>query len=357
MPVPGDPARLALELAALGWHILPLSATTKRPLGNCPACRSQRGAPGHLPCTCPCLAAGSWCHGVRAVSTDPARITAWWRREPAAVPGVAAGPSGLVLVDIDAHGAPLPPNLATGLLPGINLTGEPIPASAWADPTRFRDGRDTLTLLARVRGGARPWPPGSEHQPVTVTTPSGGVHLWYQAPAYGLRQALSDPGGRYGLAWQVDLKAGWSYGLAPGAATTAGTYRLRQGDPARPGHMPGWLAAEIQRVTAPRAAPRWPQAPSAGGGRGPAAYLAAVITRGAARLASMTDGRQRALSALAYHVGGLLGWSGADAGEVAGQLVDAGTASGLSASLAARIVRRAMANGIERPVSPPGSAT
>jgi len=232
MPTIGDPTRLALQLAALGWHILPLSAASKRPLGNCPACRAQPGTPGHLAHGCPCLAADGWCHGVRAASTDPARITAWWQREPAAVPGVAAGPSGLVLVDIDAHSVALPTRLVTGLLPGIDLGAEPIPASEWADAVRFRDGRDTLTLLARLRGGTRPWPAGPEHQPVTATTPSGGVHLWYQAPADGLRQALSDPKGRYGLAWQVDLKAGWSYGVAPGASTTTGTYRLRGGDPA-----------------------------------------------------------------------------------------------------------------------------
>src|SRR6266536_6002092 len=72
MPVSGDPVRLALELAALGWHILPLSATSKRPLSNCPACRTQHGTPGHLPEACPCLAGGGWCHGVRAATTDPA---------------------------------------------------------------------------------------------------------------------------------------------------------------------------------------------------------------------------------------------------------------------------------------------
>ena len=37
MPASSDPARLALDLAALGWHILPLSPVSKRPLGNCPA--------------------------------------------------------------------------------------------------------------------------------------------------------------------------------------------------------------------------------------------------------------------------------------------------------------------------------
>src|SRR5205085_6929867 len=91
MPTIGNPARLALKLAALGWHILPLSAASKRPLSNCPACRTQPGASGHHAHSCPCLAHGGWCHGVRAATTDPARITTWWQREAAAVPGIAAG--------------------------------------------------------------------------------------------------------------------------------------------------------------------------------------------------------------------------------------------------------------------------
>jgi hypothetical protein len=263
----------------------------------------------------------------------------------------------LVLVDIDAHGGQLPPALATGLLPGIDLGAEPIPHSAWENPARFRDGRDSLTLLARLRGGPRPWPSGPEHQPVIAATPSGGTHLWYQAPANGLRQALADPQGRYGLAWQVDIKAGWSYGIAPGAVTAVGTYRLRSGDSKRPGRMPAWLAAEVQRVSGPRppSLPADSTSPGLPGGSGPAAYLTTVVTRGAARLAAMTDGRQRALSALAYQAGGLLRWSGLDGDQVTGQLIDAGTASGLSPSLAERAVRRAFANGIARPLTSPRS--
>ena len=356
MPASSDPARLALGLAALGWHILPLSPVSKRPLANCPACRPQHGIPAHLAHACPCLAAGGWCHGVRAATTDPGRITTWWQREPRAVPGVAAGPSGLVLVDIDAHTAQLPPRLATGLLPGIDLTAEPIPREAWDDPASFRDGRDTLTLLARLRGASCPWPPGPEHQPVAVATPSAGTHLWYQAPAPNLRQALADPAGRYGLAWQIDLKAGWSYGIAPGATTTAGTYRLRGGDPASPGRMPSWLAREVIRVTT--TAPRQPVTPPPfpqPTGPGPAAYLTTVITRGANQLAVLTDGRKRSLSALAYHAGGLLRWAGADQDHVAGQLIDAGTAAGLTPRDATRIVHRAITNGISRPVAQPGS--
>ena len=352
MPVSSDPVRLALGLAALGWHILPLSPASKRPLANCPACRPRHGLPAHLAHECPCLDVGGWCHGVRAVTTDPARITTWWQREPRAIPGAAAGPSGLVLIDIDAHGGPPPPTLATGLLPGIDLAAEPIPRDAWDDPARFRDGRDTLALLASLRGGLRPWPGGPEHQPVTAVTPSGGAHLWYRAPALNLRQALADPHGRYGLAWQIDLKAGWSYGIAPGATT----YRICGGDPAQPGRMPTWLAREVLRVTT--AAPRQPVTPPplpSAAGTGPAAYLATVIGRGAAQLAALTDGRKRALSALAYHAGGLLQWSGADPDHITAQLIDAGTTAGLRPGDSARIVHRAITNGISRPVAQPDS--
>jgi hypothetical protein len=354
MPALSDPARRALELAALGWHVLPLSPTSKRPLGNCLACRGQRGAPGHLARACPCLADGGWCHGVRAATTDPARITSWWQREAAAVPGVAAGPSGLVLVDIDAHGGQPPPRLVTGLLPGIDLAAEPIPHSAWDNPARFRDGRDTLTLLAWLRGGPHPWPGGLEHQPVIAATPSGGVHLWYQAPADGLRQTLSDPKGRYGLAWQVDIKAGWSYGIAPGAVTSKGAYLLRSG-PARPGRMPAWLAREVIRVATSAPPPlAIPPPPPRPGGVGPAAYITTVIGRGAAQLAAMDDGRKRALSALAYHAGGLLAWSGLPREHMARQLTDAGVAAGLRPGVSVRIVSRAIANGEARPIGPPG---
>ena len=173
------------------------------------------------------------------------------------------------------------------------------------------------------------------------------------APAPKLRQALSDPHGRYGLAWQIDLKAGWSYGIAPGAATTAGPYPVRGGDPTRPGRMPAWLAHEVIRVTT--AAPRQPATPPlpSPGGPGPAAYLATVIGRGAVQLAALTDGRKRALSALGYHAGGLLAWSGADRGHITGQLIDAGTAAGLGPGIATRIVNRAITNGIDRPVRQP----
>ena len=356
-PVTSAPPGLAiaLDLAAAGWHVLPLSPG-KRPLANCPACASD---PGHAIERCPCPPAGRWCHGVRAATTSPARLAAWWRAEPRAVPGIAAGPSALVLIDIDAHGEPLPADLATGLLPGINLAAEPFPRAAWDDPAKYRDGRDSLRLLAAIRGGHQPWPGGDAHQPVTVRTPSGGRHLWYRAPAPGLRQALSDPAGRHGLAWQVDIKAGWSYGIAPGATTRAGPYRVLAGDPARPGAMPAWLAREITRASQPRpparqAAP--PQHAAAAGRRG-AAYVNAVVNRGTARLATMDDGRKRVLAALAYQVGGLLAWSGLPVDQVTNHLVSAGTASGIQPADARRIVTRSLTRGLTQPLRPPDPAS
>jgi Bifunctional DNA primase/polymerase, N-terminal len=352
-PIPPGLARhdppglaLALELAAVGWHMFPLSAASKRPLANCPACTS------HDPDGCPCLTAGRWCHGVRAATTDPRRLTSWWRAEPAAVPGVAAGPSGLVLIDLDAHGTPLPPDLATGLLPGIDLTAEPIPPSRWRNPARFRDGRDTLLLLAELRGGPHPWPPEPASQPVTVATPTDGRHLWYRAPKPGLHQANSDPKGRHGLGWQIDIKAGWSHGLAPGAIARTGRYRQLSSHPSAPGIMPAWLAREITRVCQPTPHPAQPQPPNGRPGREGAAYLTRVIDRGARQLAQITDGRKHALAALAYQVGGLLAWSGLGDADITDQLINAGTAAGLSPSDARSRVVRSLANGRAKPIVP-----
>ena len=69
----------------------------------------------------------------------------------------------------------------------------------------------------------------------------------------------------------------------------------------------------------------------------------------------MTDGRKRALSALAYHAGGLLAWSGLPREHIARQLTDAGTAAGLPPGISARIVSRAIANGEARPIAPLGN--
>ncbi len=345
MPTPLD---LALNFAAYGWHVFALSTDSKRPLANCAQCREQPGRPHPIE-TCPCLPAGAWCHGVRAATTDPERIRRWWTAAPRAAVAAAAGPSSLVLIDLDTHADTPPDHPETELLPGIDLRTEPA-AAGWQH-AHYRDGRDALCLLARIRGGSHPWPADPEHRPVAVDTPSGGRHLWYRAPDLKLHQAVSPKG----LAWQVDVKAGWSYGLAPATRTAAGTYLHRSGSLAAPGNMPAWLAREVIRVCGPKpqpAATPTRHTPHGTPGNGPAGYLRTVLERGADDLAHLKDGRKTALAALAYKAGGYLDYSGLTETEVLDTLAAAGTASGLTHREAERTARRSLENGRKRPLTP-----
>jgi hypothetical protein len=346
MPDTPSPLDLAHTLAAVGWHVFPIAPNTKRPLANCPACRDQAGRPAHPIDACPCLPQGGWCHGVRAATIDPHCITRWWTDQPTAAVAIAAGPSGLLLIDIDTHGAQPPAGPARDLLPGIDLAREPNPPAGWDDPTRYRDGRDALRLLAQLRGGAYPWPTDPGRQPVAVDTPSGGRHLWYRAPTSTLHQAIHPRG----LTWQVDIKAGWSYGLAPGTTTTAGTYHHRGGNLAQPGYPPTWLAREVIRAAGPPPTPPTPAPRPAG--TGPAGYLDTLLARGAEHIRTLTDGRKAALAALAYKTGGYLAWAGLTDTDVIDRLITAGTTAGLTYPTAERTARRSLTNGQNRPLIP-----
>ena len=176
MHISSDPARLAVELAALGWHILPLSPVSKRPLGNCGACRPRHGIAAHLAGACPCLAVGGWCHGVRAATTDPATITAWWHRQPRAVPGVAAGPSGLVLVDIDAHGGPPRPRPTWPPACCPASTSRPSPSRPARGPTRPGSGTAATAWPCWPGSAAAPapGPPGQSTSPSSRPPPPTG---------------------------------------------------------------------------------------------------------------------------------------------------------------------------------------
>ena len=363
MPQPRPPGlHLALNLAAIGWHVLPLSWAKKRPLANCDDCQRQPGTSPHDPATCPCPAAGRWCHGPYAATIDPDRLTTWWRTEPHAVPGIATGPSGLCLIDIDTGHEPLPEHLATHLLPGIDLRAEDIPADAWNDRARFRDGRDSLSLLAHVRGRSNPWPQDDEHRPVTSATPSGGRHLWYRTPAPDLHQVIANTKGHrpYGLAWQVDIKAGWSYGIAPGAMTAAGLYKPLRGDPANVGAMPPWQAEEVIRVASqPSPEPlRNPtperRRPVASGSRAKA-YIDAILADRLPQIEQLREGQGRptALAALAYRIGGHLAATGIDPDDIPQRLIDAGVAAGLTYRRAENTVNHSLTNGQSRPMPLP----
>ncbi|MFJ8982972.1 bifunctional DNA primase/polymerase [Streptomyces sp. NPDC102282] len=242
-PAGGSSLDTALWCAERGWPVHPLAAGRKTPPRNCGACRS----PGHTHGDCGCLAAGNWCHGFHAATLDPVRIEQWWGKNPASGVGVSCGPAGLVIIDIDAH--PQTPPARNRLLPGI-----PIPDQA--DLTGLASGFHTLALLAALRGAPDP---AADEDTLRVRTPSGGLHVWYEAPDARAWRCSTGSGSTRALAWQVDVRAHGGYIVAPGTSTTAGTYTTL-GPTSKPARLPSWLAAELDRTghlpTPPRPGPR-----------------------------------------------------------------------------------------------------
>ncbi|RKN43104.1 bifunctional DNA primase/polymerase [Streptomyces hoynatensis] len=188
-----DP-RVALLNAALaaverGWPVFPLRPGDKRPAGHsedrCP--RAGRCAGGHL----------KW---EQRATLDPGLIRAAWARRPYNV-GIATGPAGLVVVDLDAA------------KPG-DEAGTPC-------------GVTTFQALCERAGAAVP-------TTYRIRTASGGQHLYFAAPT-GVR--LRNSAGRLGP--RIDTRAWGGYVVAPGSITPRGTYEVI--DPAAVAPLPGWL--------------------------------------------------------------------------------------------------------------------
>ncbi|MEV4728743.1 bifunctional DNA primase/polymerase [Saccharopolyspora sp. NPDC049426] len=210
---------IATWLATQGIHVFPLRPFSKRPFANCPHCKTGHAAPT----VCRCLAAEQPCHGLLAATTKPELIRQWWARTPSAGVGIATGPSGLVVLDLDRK--------------------DKAPSPAAHDvPSPVGDGLEALDALSIAAGAS--WP-----TTLTVATPSGGRHLYFRAPT-GL-DVSSDATGRVGH--QIDVRAQGGYVLAPGTSITSppedlvGTYR-RVSTTTEVAALPDWLC---QRVTPP----------------------------------------------------------------------------------------------------------
>ncbi|MEU6479319.1 bifunctional DNA primase/polymerase [Streptomyces sp. NPDC047017] len=291
--------------AARGWPVHPLAPGRKTPAGNCPQCRARK----HEPAACPCLPAGRPCHGFHAATTDTGRIDRWWGEAPTAGVGVACGPADLVVIDIDAHPAPVADR--SRLLPGIA-----IPEQVTLDG--LASGFDTLALLAAYRGA--PDPAGDETT-LRVRTPSGGLHIWYRNPDPSTRFRCSTGSGRNAaLAWQVDVRADGGYIVAPGTRTAQGVYRA-EGTARTPAALPEWLGNELARtghvVTAQ------PVVPPAGGPEAASGAPARPVRRRAGTAEQLLDpliaqvagcvaasegtGFSEKLNRAAYTAGGLVG--------------------------------------------------
>ena len=157
-------------------------------------------------------------------SASPAHVGAAWRdRFPACNVGIACGPSGLVVIDLDttAHGGSLP--------------------ESWAAEASVCDGCDVLAVLAERAGES--WP-----STYSVRTPSGGMHLYFAAST---GRVIRNSASRVGP--MVDVRGAGGYVVGAGSIAHGRAYELAADEPVAP--LPAWLAALTLPAEHPRPVP------------------------------------------------------------------------------------------------------
>ncbi|MER6556213.1 bifunctional DNA primase/polymerase [Streptomyces sp. NPDC001027] len=275
----------ALCPAERGWPVIPLHPGSKRPAGH-----PERSCPGIGRCE----------DGHRTpeegATTDPHLIQAAWARRPYNV-GIATGPAGLVVVDLDVC--------------------KP------QEPEGAPDGAASLAALCERAGQTLP----ATYQ---VRTPSGGRHLYFTAPTGG---RLKCSAGRLGA--HIDTRAWGGYVVAPGSTTPQGAYEIL--DDASVAALPHWLTALL--VESPQRAKPMAVTPVRDGTR---TAQAALERETAAVRATSEGGRNTRLLAGARALGRFVAW-----GEIPRSVVEeafqaAGEAAGLPAAECRATIRSAL---------------
>ena len=335
-----QPVKVAHWLAAQGIHVHPLIPGRKIPPRSCTRCwRGAKDQPNpsyveHDAQDCPCLQAGRYCHGVLAATTDRSTIDSWWNEMPQAGVGVATGKSGLLILDVDCHGGERPDSV----LPGME-----IPDGILMDT--IVDGQDVLGILCEIRGVA---PPTTTDSTMTIRTPSGGLQVWYRVDR---QTAWTPSAGKLG--WQLDIRAGRSYGIAPGTTTPNGVYTAL-GACRTVEALPGWLEQDLIRtghqreVTAPRVPADWTP-PQMAGGRG---YVATALRGELEKVATAPNGqRSQTINEAAYYLGQFVGAGLLDRDAVHLAITEAAASAGVDPAerKAQDTIRRGIEAGMRRP--------
>ncbi|MQA06008.1 MAG: DNA primase [Streptosporangiales bacterium] len=237
----------ALAAAARGWHVFPLVPNSKRP------------------------AVDAWEHRA-TIDTD--RIRAAWTARAWGI-GIACGPSGLLVIDLDQ---PKP--------------GQTPPAQ-WARPG-ITTGHDVLADRCATAGQA--WPPAT----YTVQTASRGTHLYYQQPAG--RQLRNTSGERGGIGWLVDTRGHGGYVVAAGTSIDGRPYTTTCDHPVA--ELPAWLTDKLAALATQSAPVAKPARLRTGH---LSVYLAAAIRNEVAHVrAAAEGGRNHALFVAARNLGYLV---------------------------------------------------
>jgi hypothetical protein len=279
----------ALAAAARGWHVHPL-----RPGGKASALHGENACPHTGEC------ADGHVKWEQRATTDPDRIRAAWSAGAFNV-GIAPGPSGLVVVDLD-------------------VPKEPEQKASSAAPC------GATSFLALCERAGEPWP-----TTYTVRTPSGGMHLYFTTPpGIHLHNTART------VAPYVDTRAWGGNVVAAGSTTPQGAYEVADDAPVTA--LPAWLLSRLQNPSAPAAAP----APLLI--RGQATRRATVaLERETAAVCGASEGdRNNRLLAGARALGRFVAW-----GEITRDVVEeafqaAGEAAGLSATECHTTIRSAL---------------
>ncbi|GGR87624.1 hypothetical protein GCM10010269_28510 [Streptomyces humidus] len=277
--------RAALDAAERGWHVFPLRPGTKRP-----ALHGEASCPGTGPCT---RGHRKW---EQRATTDPDRIRATWTHGPFNV-GIATGPSGLLVVDLD-----VPKDKGSSDAP---------------------DGAATFGALCERAGHAVP-------ATYRTRTASGGQHLYFTAPT-GVR--LTNTAGTVGPL--VDTRAWGGYVVAAGSTTPAGPYEALCAPETAP--LPLWIQSILQ--PAPRASqrPSWPVTTQS------RTYADVALANETRNVAMAQHGaREATLFRAARAVGRFVAWGDLPRHTVEQALQEAGEAAGLSASECRSTLRSAL---------------
>ncbi|AMW11978.1 DNA primase [Streptomyces qaidamensis] len=263
----------ALDAAERGWAVLPLRPGDKRP-----ALHGEDVCPGIGDC------AGGHRKWEERATIDPDRIRRAWGDLPFNV-GIATGPSGLVVVDLD-----MPKRKSS---------------------TDTPNGVTTFTALCERAGQAVP-------TTRTVRTASGGVHLYFTAPP-GVR--LGSTAGRLGK--RIDTRAWGGYVVAPGSLTPTGAYAVLNDAPPAP--LPDWLRDGLTARQASRALMAAPSAVRA------SRYAAAALDAETASVRQAPEGERNAtLLWAARALGRFIAWGDLPREQVEEALQWAGEQAGLS---------------------------
>ncbi|MBZ6473221.1 bifunctional DNA primase/polymerase [Streptomyces griseocarneus] len=284
---PSPLPRAALDAVERGWRVFPLVPNNKRP------------------------AVRSW---EPRATADAERVGRCWSAGDFNI-GIATGRSRLVVIDLD-----------------VPKQERDVPPAGV--PTGVRDGADMLAVLAEEHGRRFPT------ETYTVRSVSGGMHLYFIAPA---EVELRNTAGALG--WKIDTRAHGGYIVGAGSLIGGTPYSVIHDAPPAP--LPEWLAELLSPAPLP---PQRPVAVPLASVNRHDAYLRSAVDGELQRVSRAGEGnRNNALYQAAVALGQLVAGRQLDAAEVTEWLAAAAVGVGLAELDARRTVASGLRAGAKRP--------